>query len=292
VINSLEPKEILQKVAEIPIPIIAVIHNGNLINTDLDYARFFAVSSRKPLVLAKHISNFLSKDVVTQWISPVFFGQVKPRKVHGQANVLFCVQGNLDFDRRNYDSLLDAIEQLASDGVRSFRVMVVGRNEARHYQIFTERVQHRKLDSFFEFSKGELTYQDYYGSTATASFLLPLVDRTSTAYGAYFLDKITSSVPLVIGLGIVPVIHRELARLYEIEEQSVTYRDGGLTDALKRALNINIGALDSMRSGLVSKKEALLNESITNMKDTLEDMGLTPSLVQTVARNRRFSIGC
>ena len=290
-LNSLEPKEILQKAAEVSIPIVAVIHNGNLINTDLDFARFFAVSNRKPLVLAKHISDFVSKAVATQWISPVFFGQVKARKVHDQTNVLFCVQGNLDFDRRNYVSLLDAIEQLASDGVRSFRVMIVGRSEARHYLIFREQVRDRKLDSFFEFSNGELTYQDYYGSMTTASFLLPLVDRTSTAYRAYFLDKITSSVQLAIGLGIVPVIHMELARLYEIEEQSVAYRDGGLTDALKRALNINAEALEPMRNGLVSKKETLLNESIANMRDTLQDIGLTPPRAKVAATNRRFSVG-
>jgi hypothetical protein len=272
ILNSLEPKRILERVAGLEIPIIAVMHNGNLITTDPDYARFFGKSGRKPLVLAKHISEFLSDTIVARWVSPVLLGQIRPAKPDKLGRVQLCVQGCLQFDRRNYESLLDAIELLMADGVGNVKVMIIGRNDTDDAPIFREQIRKRNLVSVFEFSEGELPYKTYYESIAKADFLLPLVDTTSSHYRPYFLDKVTTSLLVSIGIGIVPIIHKQLADLYGVKSESVTYEDGGLPDALKRALCIDNETLKKLHSGFASKRETLLSESIRNMKETLRDL--------------------
>jgi len=275
-LNSLEPKWILERVAGIPIPIIAVMHNGNLITADPDYGRFFALFGRKPLVLAKHISDFLSEAIVARWVSPVLLGRVRPAKVDTPGQVRLCVQGNLEFERRNYESLLDAIGQLRARGVKDLKVMIIGRSGTNDGLIFREQIRKRNLVSCFEFSKGELPYKNYYEFIAKANFLLPLVDTTSGHYRPYFLDKVTTSVLVSIGMGVIPIIHEQLADLYGIKSESVTYEDGGLPDALKCAFSTDRDTLEKLHSGLASKREALLSESIDNMRETLRDLGLIP----------------
>ncbi|TKS58180.1 MAG: hypothetical protein EWM72_03176 [Nitrospira sp.] len=276
ILNSLEPKAILERVADIQVPILGVMHNGNLIRTDPDYASFFGESGRKPLVLAGHISDFLSGTTVARWVSPVLLGQVKPTKSDNLDQVRLCVQGNLEFERRNYECLLDAIEQLIVDGVRKLKVMIIGRNGTNDGLIFREQIRKRNLVSFFEFSKGELPYKNYYEFIAKANFLLPLVDTTSSHYRPYFLDKVTTSVLVSIGMCVIPIIHEQLADLYGIKSESVTYEDGELPDALKRAFSTDRDTLEKLHSGLASKREALLSESIDNMRETLRDLGLIP----------------
>ena len=270
VINSLEPKDILQRVAEIPVPIIAVIHNGSLIKKDSDYTRFFNPPMRRPLVLAEHISSYLSDTLIARWVWPVHTLD----RVKLQAEICFSVQGNLEFDRRNYGSLLDAIERLTYDGVRNFRVAIIGKNTTKDGLIFKEQVRNRKLDNFFTFSKGDLVYKDYYNSIASTQFILPLIDTTRTEYMRYFFEKGTSSICIALSLPIVPIIHKRIACIYRIEDKSVTYEDGGLCDALKQALGMDEETLEDMRGGLVSRKNTLLNQSISNVKETLRDLGL------------------
>ncbi|OGQ92972.1 MAG: hypothetical protein A2253_08325 [Deltaproteobacteria bacterium RIFOXYA2_FULL_55_11] len=275
VLNSLEPKEILQQVSGIPIPIIAIIHNGSLIKNDPDYARFFTAPIRAPLVLAEHISRFLSDTLIARWVWPAqTLDQVKAQR---QGKICFCVQGNMEFDRRNYDSLLDDVEQLTSSNVRNFHVMIIGRNDTKEGLIFKKQVRNRKLDSFFTFSKGEVPYKDYYDSIASAHFILPLIDTTRSEYRPYFFEKGSTSLCIALSLGIVPIIHKQLACIYGIEDQSITYEDNGLAHALEQALSTNEQALERMRGALVSRKEYLLKKSVLNMKETLKDVGINAS---------------
>lgn len=278
VLNSLEPKGILRQVAGIPIPIVALIHNVSLIKSDSNYARFFAAPARSPLVLAQHISSFLSDTLTAQWVWPLHPLDIGRVKTKSQMEVCFWVQDSLRPERGNYDSLIDGIEQLTSGGIGNFRVVVVFGNNTKDRLMFEEQVRIRKLSSYFTLRKGESLYKDYCDSIASLHFVLMPFDTAESECLPYFLEKVTTFVCVAFSLGVVPIIHKQIARMYGIEGLSVTYEDGRLCDALKQALSVDQGLLERIPGDLVSKREALLSESLMNMGETLRELGLTSKI--------------
>ncbi len=273
IINSLEPKENLNTAAEVSLPLIGVMHNASLMITGSDYASFFASPKRKALVMAKHISDFVSNQISAGWIAPVELGNVR-RTVAGRNDpVRFCVQGNLAYDRRNYTSLVQAVESLISKDIKNFEVWIVGRNDTPDGNRLRAEIDARALGHLFKFSQGELPYKEYYGSIANADFLMPLVDWESTDHVAYFRDKLSTSMQIALAFQVIPIAHTDLARSYGVENESFTYSDD-LEEAMQRALKAGDEELRQMRLGLRHKRTELLDASVNNLKTLFEELGL------------------
>lgn len=269
IFNSIEPKEILQRIWHISIPTIAIVHNGSLLKDDIDYINFFKSNIRKPVVLSPHISKLLLPEVEWIWCVDVL---EKP-KVKRPDKKYFCVQGNLVFRRRNYESLIDAVEKLISEDIKNFNILIVGRNDTKDGLAFKQIIKDKRLDNFFTFSKGEIKYKEYYDLIAQAHFILPLIDKTKNEFKSFFFEKNSSSIHVAFSLGIVPIIHEQLAQIYGVEDSSIKYEDGKLSNALKQAINTDEQILQNMQNTILSKKDNLLNQSILNMKRLLNELG-------------------
>ncbi|MEM4395456.1 MAG: glycosyltransferase family 2 protein [Thermoplasmata archaeon] len=272
IFNSIEPKEILQRISHISVPTIAVIHSGSLLKDDIDYINFFMNPIRKPIVLSPHISKFLSPTINVQWIWCVdIFEYPKIKKID---KTYFCVIEDLEFRRCNYESLIEAVEKLVAEGIQDFHIIVVSKKYTKYGLTFKQIVKDKKLDKFFTFSKTGIMYKEFYDLVAKAHFILPLIDLTKNESKPYFSEKNISSVNIAISFGTVPIIHKQLAQIYGIEDSSIKYEDGKLIDALKQAINTDEKTFEYMRNNLLSKKEILLNQSILNIKKVLNDLGL------------------
>jgi len=288
IINSLEPKENLTKVKGLQMPVIGVMHNGGLAITDRDYADFFGAPSRKALVMARHISDFISQRTNVQWISPIELGTVRD-PLPATGFVTFCVQGNLHADRRNYGALVNAVSSITARGIKNFKVLIIGRNDTATGDALREAIRSRHLDAFFEFSEGELRYFDYYGSIARSDFLLPLVDPNLSDHAAYFRDKLSTTMQIALAFQIIPIVHGDLATAYGVENESFTYSTnwlsrlnlskmrGGLKRAMLAALNAPQEDLVRMRSGLSRKRDELLNHSTENLRSLLDELTIGES---------------
>jgi hypothetical protein len=273
IVNSLEPRENLNRIKDLSLPIVGVMHNANLIVTDREYAEFFSSDAHQALVMASHISDFMSKTSRTRWISPVELGTVEHGRVAADRPTVFCVQGNVAYDRRNYDSLLDAVGRLSSTGVKNFRIQIIGRNDSPDGEKLKKDIASQGHDQFFQFSQGELDYRNYYGSIARTDFMLPLVDWNSTDHQAYFKDKLSTSMQTALAFGVIPIVHADLAELYGVTDESFTYSDD-VEDAMIRAIRASEDELCAMRRGLAQKRAELLERSKDNLKLLLEDLAL------------------
>jgi len=249
------------------------MHNANLIVTDREYAEFFSSDAHQALVMASHISDFMSKTSSVGWISPVELGTVKHDRLGADRPTAFCVQGNVAYDRRNYDSLLDAVGRLTSTGVKNFRIQIIGRNDSPDGEKLKKDIASQGLGDLFQFSHGELNYRNYYGSIARTDFMLPLVDWSSADYEAYFKDKLSTSMQTALAFGVVPIVHADLAEMYGVTDESFTYSDD-LADAMIKAIKASEDELCAMRRGLAQKRAELLERSKDNLKLLLEDLGL------------------
>jgi hypothetical protein len=268
--NSIEPPTVLDRMARITLPTLAVLHNAELIETPR-YVRYFDERRRVPLVLAQHIALFLKWNGPAEWIAPVFVGE-PTRLARSNHRSRFCVPGNIDFERRNYAALLDAVYALSLER-SDFVVSCLGRPHPDGVA-FRAQIAGRGLDRFFEFSEGEISYERLFSGAAGSDFLLPLVDKTSEMYDSYFHTKLSSSAALASAVAVVPIAHAGFARLYGLDsEQAILYEDGELLNAMRRALDERPGVHRHRREALVTRRTALLAQSVDNLGRALAAIG-------------------
>jgi hypothetical protein len=269
--NSIEPPSVLDRMARITLPTVAVLHNAELIETPR-YARYFRERRRVPLVLAQHIASSVRWNRPAEWIAPVFVGEPDPS---GQRDhrTRFCVPGNIEFERRNYAALLDAVSALSVER-SDFVVSCLGRSSYPDGAAFRAQISGLGLDRFFDFSEGEIPYKRLFSDAAGSDFLLPLLDKASDTYDSYFHTKLSSSVALAFAVAVVPIVHAAFARLYGLgSEPAILYDDGELLGAMRRALDERPGAHRHRREALVARRTSLLAQSVDNLARALAAIG-------------------
>jgi len=92
----------------------------------------------------------------------------------------------------------------------------------------------------------------------------------------YFLDKITSSISMAIGVGNIPLTPSEIGQLYDLGQLAIDYQDGGLSQAMNTALDLSVSARQRMVGEVHSKRARLLEASLVNLEHTLRELGLRP----------------
>jgi hypothetical protein len=267
--NSIEPVEVLRATEQLGGPVLAIVHNATLPLTNSEYAGYFEPRRRAPIVLAKHISEYLAPRMAASWVAPVFFGDV-PRPTQQAQTVEFSVQGNFAFDRRNYDSLLAASEELIASGETGFKVRFVGSSDTPDGEAFRATLAKSPAEPQMEFTEPGIPYRDFYRMLAAADFILPLVDTSTPLYENYYTDKATTSLMISIGLGVLPVLHSVLAQVYELEDAAICYEDGQLGDAMLRAIDIAPDDGTRLRSRLAARRNALLAQSVANLRRAVD----------------------
>jgi hypothetical protein len=273
--TSCEPRSVLPRLSAIPVPVLGVVHNAVLLAEDEEYRRFFGEERRRPLVLARHVEQFLGPRTGARWVAPVHVMD-DPALIEIAWN-RFCVQGLIDVRRRNYAGLLDAVEQLDSERCHDFEVTLLGRDYGLDGMRLRRMVRQRGLGECFRNTGYLPGYAEYFPAIASCGFVLPLVD-SSPHLRMYFEDKITSSISMAVGMGRIPVVHARLAELYGLDTSAVTYGDGELATAMVTALELPATTRHEMTKQLHATRRAWLESSKKNLANALHDLGLeTPA---------------
>lgn len=267
--NSIEPADVLHTALSLPGPMLAVVHNASLLSTEPQYAAFFDTARRAPIVLSRHIARYLGPDWNSEWIAPIYFGEVPPPSERSDT-VNFCVQGNFAFDRRNYDSLLTGAEQLMSAGQVGFKITFVGSSDTPDGRAFRARLARSAASGAAEFSPSGIPYREFYSAVAGADFILPLVDTSTPSQAYYYVDKATTSLMMSIGLGVPPILHSRLAQLYDLGDAGICYENGRLGEAMSEALALRSDDTARLRGRLAQRRESLLAESVANLRRAVE----------------------
>jgi hypothetical protein len=277
IMNSSEPPNVIEAAARIDLPTIALVHNADLLHEG-PYAGFFADPSRQPFFLGRHIAATIGNVDGRDWLAPFYFGD--PADVGGvdpepdaRGRTTLCVQGNVEYVRRDYASLLAAVEELAHER-DDFRIRIVGRTQWRDGRDLRSQVEARGLADRFTFSKRDITHPDYIRLVASSDLVLPLVDPSVPALAPYFGVKITSSMSMSIGLGVIPVTETSLAALYGIEKAAVTHRPGRLLDGLRAALDLDPTGRAARVEELDRVRSQALATSATNLAAGFERLGI------------------
>lgn len=270
IVNSMEPAEILERADRLGLPVLGVVHNTDLLLDDPAYRAFFATPRHRPLVLGQHIAERGGETTgAPWWISHVVFGTPPRAPRELDQPTIFAVSGNVEFPRRNYDSLLDAAGTLATEDL-PFRIRIVGRSTYPDGMAFREAVEARGLASQFEFSPGEIDHPTFFELLATSDFSLPLIDTSRETFRPYLESKLASSVPFAIGLGVPLVANDALVRAYGTEGTGPVYEDGGLTEAMRRAIASSEVERAAWQRALATKRDAVLQSSLANLRAAID----------------------
>lgn len=274
ILNSIEPTPLMRKAdyfARKGMTVFVILHNGELIR-DPEYRRFLSRVNVKVFVLSEMVLDYLNNRGFSDagLMSPVYFNLDSYRPPAEKAS--FLVQGNVSFNRRNYSSLVRAVEGMAGDrALPGFTVKILGNSQNAEGNLLRREVNGRGLSEYFVFYDSPLDFTAFYREVSESNFLLALQDRTSIVYSPYFESKCSAVINLSLGFQRPLVIHREQASANRLDGMCITYPDGGLGKAMKLALKSGESERNTMESRLFKKKEALLKRSFRDARKALED---------------------
>jgi hypothetical protein len=267
IVSSMEPATNVQQAEGLRAPLLGVMHNTELLSVESVYRSFFEGPKRLPLVLGRYIAGHVAQaGPPVRWISHVYFGPSRQDRAAGPTT--FAVSGNVEFSRRNYDSLLDAVGELVADGV-PIRIRIVGRSSTPDGLTLRTEIERRSLSSAFELSPSEISHPEFFQLVAGSDFVLPLLDHSADRLRPYFESKLASSVPIAIGLGVPLVIHRDLAAAFGVEACGVHYDDGGLTAAMRTAIASSHADREGWRTAAQATRSELLAASLANLREAI-----------------------
>lgn len=269
--SSIEPQRNISLFQSTRKPSLAVVHDGQRIMSD-DYKEIVSASNFRAITLSKHFGAYLEQlGVANSCIFPVYFHDGSLAGKTG-TNV-FCVQGKVEFKRRNYESIINAVAQLEKNSVNpNFKIKLLGKNNSIEGYLLRLRVLLSKGRKHFEIAGVQPDYKEFYGHLLDSEFICPLIDRSKEKYGGYFVDTSSSSIPMGLGHGLIPLLHYEFASLYGLEEISITYKNGGLIEAMKKAINMSDDQREGLRAQLKSYKEKELQRSLNALESAIRNV--------------------
>lgn len=268
VMNSIEPASVLRSAVRFREPTLAIVHNAGLLEED-EYLRYFDAPVRRPLVLGRHIAANLAPDMVDSWVAPVFMGDVPRPRQSGTGAIRLCVQGNVEFKRRDYGSLIAALAEISAERA-GLQVRVVGRSGYSDGEAVRKMVRDRGLADVFSFSDDELSHSAFRSLVADSDFILPLLDPETGTLVPYYKTKLTSSMSMAVGIGVIPVSEAHLAKLYQVDRAAVTYPAGGLASGIREAMSLSTSERADRERNLADIREDVLQASVRNFAAALQ----------------------
>jgi glycosyltransferase involved in cell wall biosynthesis len=239
---------------------LVVLHNGYALIANSEYDGLRNKGAHSVVVLSKHIQKFLAqREIVSYRIHPSLGLKAEFVDDCQKHASTFCVQGYINFDRRNYDSLLTAASKLKEKNVQC-NFKIVGRL-GRQSRIMQERISELAVSDYFTFIGDAVSYQDYYRAIGSCKFLLVLVDDSRMIYRPFFEDKCTSSLSIALGLDVIPVVNSRFAEAYDIAECSVPYESDDVYSGIVSALSYESERIDSLADSLKRTRQKFTDDS-------------------------------
>ena len=245
------------------------IKNKNKCMIVHNYHKQYDTLPFKTILLADFIKKKLNANNSIV-INPFYCGEISTDQKPDTK--IFCIQGNFQSKKRNYKSLIEAVLKLKHDGLtpNDFKIEIVGRynhNDIKWHNFGTEgesfdnTIIKLKIDNYFNRPDKEYMYPEYLDKMIHSRYILPLIDNTHSH--KFFQNSCTSSINLGIACLCIPVINKQLAKLYNIDF-GYQYENNNLYSAMKEAIRCEND--DIILNKLINYKNEYLNKSVNELK--------------------------
>ena len=250
-------------------PMLTVLHNGYALIAKSEYEALRNESKFSVVVLSKHIQTFLAQHEIASY--PIHAtlrlkaGSLDDCRKHEST---FCIQGYINFDRRNYDSLLEAASKLKEENVQC-NFKIVGRL-GRSSRTMQRKLAELGVSEYFTFVGDAESYLDFYRAIGSCRFLLVLVDDSRMIYSPFFEDKCTSSLGVSLGLDVIPIVNRRLAEAYDIADCSVLYESDDVYSGIVSALSCESKKIDSLANNMKRTRQKFADDSEIEFRKAID----------------------
>ena len=242
--NTVEGFDFAKLSKNIKSPLLITLHNGDTV-VDSGRGGGETEGHLKYLVLALR-EAYLDEGIRCIDCLPVYFGSLPSVERYSHR---FIVQGNFALNKKNYYGLIDALAMIdRGDIPPDFGIEFVGRSGNEDSRRYESTIAEKGLTEYLSFrNRRAVTFARFYGELLKGTFILPLIDHSAPIYEEYYTTKLSSSMTLGLGMGLIPVVEESYARLYGVEDFSVTYETGHLSEAVLRALSLDRSDTDARR---------------------------------------------
>ena len=195
-------------------------------------------------------------------VNPHYFGEV-PQTAKNEI-VNFISVGALREKRRNVDPLIGAAQKLYREGVRDFRITIIGKGTLRGLP--------EELHPLFRIT-GRLEFRDMYREIQQADFFLPLLDPQNHEHDRYITTGTSGSFQLIYGFLKPPVIASRFAPVNGFDSgNGIIYESAAdLASAMEKAIRMTAEEYSAMQKNLELYSEKLYRESLENLRRLILD---------------------
>ena len=174
----------------------------------------------------------------------------------------FIVIGNIETTRKNYNLLIDSVEQLLKQGISNFKITVIARTGKLNLP--------ENIIPFIDF-KGRLDYPQMYESLEKADFFLTLLDPDNPEHDRYITNGTSGSFQLIYGLVKPCIINKKFATVHGFDDKnSIVYeQNSDLVESMKKAIYMPTTDYEVMQNNLKEYADKLYQISLQNLKNIL-----------------------
>ncbi len=264
---EIDPRPGLELLRGLGLPSISVIHEVRAWLANEDLAAHLAAPAHAALVLCQHAHLHIGERTPgIDWVLPNHFGAFAGRR----ARRGWTIPGEIDFNRKNFGSLLDAAPRLRTlpDGT----IIVAGGSREsgdsecmRRVEELRKQLTARGAGSRVHFT-GHLSYDDYFRCLRDSRFIIPLIDEAIDAEA--YLTKAASGVMLSLAFGVPMILNQTMARLYGLEFM-ITYRGVDLGAGLEQARRLDADGYQRMERLTRAKSDEISAHNLATLGNVI-----------------------
>ena len=196
-------------------------------------------------------------------VNPHYFGDIKITPKNEDVTD-FIVIGNIQRQRKNYDLLMNAIQDLNAKGFSNFKVTVVCQTGRLYYL-------QEEIKKYIDF-RGCLDFENMYKAIEDADFFLPLLDPENPDHDRYIKDGTSGSFQLIYGFAKPCLINKKFAGVHGFDsENSIVYeQNSDLPQAMADAINMSKEEYEKKQTKLKELASDIYKKSLENLRGLLK----------------------
>ncbi len=196
-------------------------------------------------------------------LNPHYFGDINITS-NNLSETSFIVVGWIAGFRRNYDLLINAVQQLHEKGVTNFKITHIGRKGS------LENIP-KHLKKYFNM-KGYQYFDVLFDDMEKADYILALLDSSNPQHERYIKYGTSGTFQYSYGFLKPCIIHKKFASIHKFNEgNSLLFAcDGDLALAMERAIDMNQKDYINMQNNLLALSKKIYEKSLINLKNAFD----------------------
>lgn len=209
------------------------------------------------------LPDFKSDTQQPVFCNPNYFGEISKHNKNEITN--FITIGELSIKRKNCNLLINAIKELHTNGIKNFKVTVIGQGSL-------DKIPH-EICNYLDI-KGRLDFDEMFNLLEKADFFLTLLDPDNIGHDRYIQHGTSGAFQLIYGFNKPCVIAKKFASChYFNDENAMIYNENSdFTNSLKDCINITEKNYELMCKNLNKTTQIIRNKSQNNLKSMLDKL--------------------